>query len=686
MSANPPIRGITIQASTSPSLLIKRYLSSLPAQFSYDPDERVSAQPSHCSPSASQAHPQPPPGRYDTDHIVCSLSPPAADHPSRLRPSHPQPSAQKKRQNDLVSRDLNQSSNRERQAKGRDDRTRARLQGKEKRSHRPDEARDIDRIGDPNHIRGTRRDSAEIQDETKSSKRRQARKLRRREKAAITNPQPNPKIKRPTPPPPVSRNTKAPLSRKRGPELPEKHDGSVVGSAHSRSTNHPPPKSRKRARLFSASDIIRKYQPVNIFPNTGRLTLASNEGFLGLSKSSQPIKLPQPRNKRLSAYRHQSHEPFREPYHRTDRVEYPVTRDQSPLAGPRWGNSPMQNTQLEEYRYRPRQAPGSRISDLSYSRLPAPGLTNSTSWPTWSSDRQQSGPPLRSSEGLPRAVSPQMRLAAEGNTFREDTVDYQMGRAEIDSIVGRGAWKWRAHHPIAQAINANGYLGGVSDHEPQYDVWSHVPQQDYPIYERAQVSRQQADPIWSHTNNQHARFVRLKQQPPEQLAFPYPSSTISGVSRLVPFDSEELRTDQPFFLHKRIAVEQQPSQYKSSQGKSPFIESSSSDKGWEDDSFGREIPVQPNHHQDAGWGGSGSIVPGDGGSVFGIPPSSAPAGSRQLHDQNNHGFAQSLQAATPSSLGSVFTLSQLVAYRTPRQAQGVVQTTSSEGKDFGDSF
>ncbi|WVF69605.1 hypothetical protein IAT40_004383 [Kwoniella sp. CBS 6097] len=702
MSANPPIRGIAIQSSASPSLLIDRYFSSLPQQFSPAPDI-----PSPPAPSSRLEKPQPSP-QVDEECNPHAPTPLATDHPSQLRTSHPPPSAQKKRQKESIRVHLEGLSRHhpkviDRGADPEADHTerhnvpeRQNVPGPSNRSRKS-----ADRNDEVDHQRH-RRDTAKMQEETAPAK--NARKIRRREKAAITKPKP------PPPPPSPHPRNRVTTKRQRKVDEIEHHDGSAVESEQSRSMLRTAVR-RKRSRKFDATDIIRKYNPVNILTDGGRLTLGPKEGFFALGRSSEPIKLPEPRDVRMS-----KKGPHQEQHHRTHRAGFLQTRSRRRPVGSNHRTTPEQSPrlQLERYRYRPDQPQHNSIPDQSYSRLPAPGLTTSTSWPTWSSNHQHSIPSLRSSRGAARGMERPMEVRDEG-VLHQDRMEYQRGGEEVDSIVGRGAWKWPPHHPIAQALKNNefphrlGYVNQGFGPGPSWKSHQHV----HPRQENYDTPGQRIDsmfPPTAHNAPQHLYAVAPPRYPgqvpafgsyhypqpapyvyeqPAQHTLPYPSSSVSGFSKQLPFDRSDLGNDQPFFENEPIS-----SQDPHAQRRQATVKSSSSDKRWEHNSFGTEKPIQPRYLGHTEKVGGPETVIHDGGSVFGIPPESALIkGPSNQNDYNDYGTPRDSEIKSSDSLGLVISLSQLATYRTPPQVTQAQQQRSSQrtktiSRDdgFGNSF
>ncbi|OCF30403.1 hypothetical protein I316_07971 [Kwoniella heveanensis BCC8398] len=293
MSANPPIRGIPTHESDSPSLLIQRYLSSLPPTFS--PDIRLYSQSAH--PSRFRSQSRQPQHQPDINRILRSPPPSRTGHQSTLsHGNHPQSSVQGDK---LVPVENKQPSTRKRLLADIGDEATPDISKSIRRSKGQDVSKGSKGLRG-HRVQGAplRRETSRIQHEEnkEDTERREARKVRRREKAAILDPSP------PTSPPRhpslinVDFNREARSSKHNG------QTGSEVGRTKNKmdTFRHRNVRKGRRSGVFDERDIIRKYKPVNIFPNTGRLTLGTKEGFLGLGKSSERIILPGARNESIT--------------------------------------------------------------------------------------------------------------------------------------------------------------------------------------------------------------------------------------------------------------------------------------------------------------------------------------------------------------------------------------------------
>ncbi|WVW78247.1 hypothetical protein I302_100200 [Kwoniella bestiolae CBS 10118] len=225
---------------------------------------------------------------------------------------------------------------------------------------------------------------------TENAQRRLARKLQRRDKAAIVKPKLSP--------PPVP--TKASQKRNRPP--------SPVGPVSSGQPLDEVEQNVKKRRVLPAFQAAQDYKPKKIHSETERLTMAlppRKQGFLLYGKASKPIHLTVPKVKS----RRPSVKPFNENdfLHLQDSPEYTAV-DGDDVQSVQWQRNyrpyqsstrahpyPSKQNVLSKSHHtnththhndQPSYPTRSQPSYRSMSRLPPPGITNSSSWPTGSSE------------------------------------------------------------------------------------------------------------------------------------------------------------------------------------------------------------------------------------------------------------------------------------------------------------
>ncbi|WWD07464.1 hypothetical protein V865_005565 [Kwoniella europaea PYCC6329] len=224
------------------------------------------------------------------------------------------------------------------------------------------------------------------EEDNEVAQRKLARKLRRREQASEAKPEVE---HNPSPPP---RRT----SRRKRPTAP------VGTSSLEESINQNGEKQiKKKRKVLPALQAANDYKPRNVHSKTERLTMDPSQkpGFLLNGKASKPIHLT-----RLHAKaRRESVKPFNEnEFLQLDVSQQNISmvyEDEETLNWdkkfrPRRTIDPVQTQSkkhdvprpLTHRDHRPSQAVRSQFSYHSISRLPPPGITKSSSWPTGSSE------------------------------------------------------------------------------------------------------------------------------------------------------------------------------------------------------------------------------------------------------------------------------------------------------------
>ncbi|OCF58615.1 hypothetical protein L486_03104 [Kwoniella mangroviensis CBS 10435] len=228
------------------------------------------------------------------------------------------------------------------------------------------------------------------EEENEVAQRKLARKLRRREQASIVKPEVE---HNPSPPPRRTSRRKRPAAPEETPSLEE-------------SINQDGEKQiRKKRKVLPALQAANDYKPRNVHSKTERLTMdpSKKPGFLLNGKASKPIHLTKPKGKA----RRESVKAFNENEFLQLEVgqQYFSTNDADvdnfgweKNYRPRQSFNPVQvqskrydrSQSLTHHHDRPAQAARSHFSYRSISRLPPPGVTNSPSWPTGSSEISRS--------------------------------------------------------------------------------------------------------------------------------------------------------------------------------------------------------------------------------------------------------------------------------------------------------
>ncbi|WWD00790.1 hypothetical protein V866_007725 [Kwoniella sp. B9012] len=218
------------------------------------------------------------------------------------------------------------------------------------------------------------------------AQRKLARKLRRREQASIVKPQVEHK------PSPLPRRT----SIRKRPAAPEE-----TPSLEESINQNGEKQIKKKRKGLPALQAANDYKPRNVHAKTERLTMdpSKKPGFLLNGKASKPIHL----TRQHAKARRESVKAFNEneflQLDDSQQNKSMVYEDEEALNWdkkfrPRRTIDPLQ-TQSKRYDVprplthrdnRPSQAVRSQFSYHSISRLPPPGITNSSSWPTGSSE------------------------------------------------------------------------------------------------------------------------------------------------------------------------------------------------------------------------------------------------------------------------------------------------------------
>ncbi|WRT64601.1 uncharacterized protein IL334_001534 [Kwoniella shivajii] len=238
------------------------------------------------------------------------------------------------------------------------------------------------------------RDQQEDLEESESAQRLLARKLRRRDKAAIIKPKP------PTQSHPRNGSR---TSRKRGQQPSEAESPPVSRQKTIQAENE----GDKKLKSSSLLDVARKYQAKNIYASNGRLSIAPQQrqkkvGFMAHGVASAPIRFQS-----TSKRQRQSEKAFSEnEFLGLRQSQQPVSEDEDEDLTVDWERQPRgrhpalnagnigsktTNRRSEEVRYSTNESqyrpypPSVQAPQGPYSRLPLPGRTNSPSWPTVSS-------------------------------------------------------------------------------------------------------------------------------------------------------------------------------------------------------------------------------------------------------------------------------------------------------------
>ncbi|WVQ69463.1 uncharacterized protein L199_007680 [Kwoniella botswanensis] len=228
------------------------------------------------------------------------------------------------------------------------------------------------------------------EEDNEVAQRKLARKLRRREQASIVKLE----VERDSSPPP--RRT----SRRKRPAAPEE-----TPSLEESINQNGEKQIKKKRKVLPALQAADDYKPRNVHSKTERLTMdpSKKPGFLLNGKASKPIHLTKPKAKA----RRESVKPFNENEFLQLEVsqQYFSTNDADvdnfvweKNYRPRQSFNPVQvqskrydRSQPHSHRHdRPTQAARSQFSYRSFSRLPPPGVTNPSSWPTGSSEISRS--------------------------------------------------------------------------------------------------------------------------------------------------------------------------------------------------------------------------------------------------------------------------------------------------------
>ncbi|WWD21659.1 hypothetical protein CI109_106145 [Kwoniella shandongensis] len=315
----------------------------------------------------------------------------------------------------------------------------------------------------------TRLEAMDETDETESAQRRLQRKLRRRAKAAIVKPanldppsaeNPNTAHRTSAPFPLVHDNTKKP-DRDVSPNVEEKE--------------------RRMKKARSSADVSH-WQ--GAYTGNGRVTTRpfSKRGFLGYGKASLPIQMPSSKVKLqppqvfsedefLNGSQHPASQLVEE---HQDRMDWRARRHPAKPNddGHFLTTAPARNMRD---RHRNEEVSGDSASHVEdryfdYRRLPAPGSTNSPSWPTDLSEN-------RAATAHGRVSLPPVRSMFDESSFRPPSItrSSKVGREEVEAIMSTGKWRWPTDHPLRPTSNrlagrypsdhkdAFAFSGGVDD-------------------------------------------------------------------------------------------------------------------------------------------------------------------------------------------------------------------------------
>ncbi|GFZ47916.1 hypothetical protein JCM24511_05663 [Saitozyma sp. JCM 24511] len=269
----------------------------------------------------------------------------------------------------------------------------------------------VARHSDPNRL-PVDRDMGAVSP-TESARRRHARKMRRREKAAILNARP--------PPSPAHSAHAHPAPKRRSSESDSEAGRALseILSGERRAVGG----RGKRRKMQPGMDLIRRWKPENVV--TSRLTMRPGTkglkgGILGKAKTSLPIRAPYwggSKAEQSDRKRRQGIEDSEDEMHLWHRRPEQRRRSQgrstpAPDTSQRIPSRAFRSSSCA-FEQESRNAMSSTPRPTRYDRLPSAGITNSPSWPSFTT-HQRSDPPVIPAHPANVQVAPQSSTGSMG--------------------------------------------------------------------------------------------------------------------------------------------------------------------------------------------------------------------------------------------------------------------------------